>query len=35
MRIIGKRMKDLNRFESAGTIYESVGMFEEAVMSYV
>ncbi len=35
VRLVGKRLREIQLFESAATHYENVGLFEEAVASYV
>lgn len=35
VRIVGKRLREIGRFESAAAHYESIGLYEDAVQTYV
>ena len=35
VRTVGKRLRDIGRFENAGYGFEMVGLYEEAVACYI
>jgi len=35
VRIVGKRLREIGRYESAAAVFENVGLTEEAVACYV
>ena len=35
VQVVCKRFKDIKKFDSAGYLYEQIGMYEDAVTTYV